>query len=94
VPFRYELGPETYNSQDALSVEWVNTINRWNNARGLPMGNLNTQNPQLFALDSNGNRIYDRYEAWLLDFSSSTITTLSLQAHRAAILVRSSVTGW
>ena len=49
----------TTDSQDLVSVEYVNTINRWNNARGLSMGNLNTQNPDLFLLDANGNRIDD-----------------------------------
>ena len=58
----------TNDSQDLVYVEYVNTINRWNNARGLSMGNLNQNNPDLFLLDSHGNRICDSYRAWYLDF--------------------------
>ena len=68
--YLYELAAGTYSTQDTGSVEWANSINRWNNARGLPMGNLNTQNPDLFALDAHGNRIDDSYGAWLLDFGT------------------------
>src|SRR5882762_11726251 len=56
--YLYVDGPDVYNDQDALPQMSINTISRYDNSRGHPMGSLNGNHPELFLLDSGGNRIY------------------------------------
>jgi hypothetical protein len=43
---------------DEKNIMFLNNVGRWNISRGHSMGNLNTNNPELFLLDSKLNRIY------------------------------------
>ena len=44
---------------DKKAIEYLNNVGRWNVSRGHSMGNLNTNHPELFLLDSKSNRTYD-----------------------------------
>ncbi len=57
---------------DGQDVRNMNNIGRWENARGHSMGNLNTDNPDLFLLKADGTRVqtYDSVNRFLMDFGS------------------------
>src|SRR5258708_8662721 len=56
--FLYEAGSEDSNYHDGLAPAYVNDIARYDLSRGHPMGSLNGNHPELFLLDSAGNRVY------------------------------------
>src|SRR6266853_4140279 len=78
--YLYVDGPNIYSDQDALSPLFLNSISRYNNSRGHPMGSLNGNHPELFQLDSGGNRLYSTIYSnpaggkffYLMDFGSAT----------------------
>ena len=86
--YLYELSGQTKNDQDAKPVKDVNSINRWNNARGLAAGSLNKENCDLFLLDSRGNRISDSYGAWYLDHGSQKLVDYWVAAVTADIIMQ------
>ncbi|MCK5242813.1 hypothetical protein KAR34_10205 [bacterium] len=45
------------NSEDHKTNPYKSSMGRWNVSRGHSMGNLNTDNPDLFLLDKNGDRV-------------------------------------
>src|SRR5712671_3315228 len=77
--YLYVDGPDVYNDQDALPQISINTLARHNVSRGHPMGSLNGDHPELFLLDSGGNRIYSTIYSnpaggkffYLMDFGSA-----------------------
>jgi len=80
--FNYQQGPDTWLDQDELDVLYVNNIVRYNDARGHSMGNLNTDNPDLFLLTASGRRIRTYYDEnrRLLDFGSAKFQAYWLEA--------------
>ena len=92
--YLYEDGPNAYNNQDALPAMSINAIGRYNVSRGHPMGSLNGDHPELYLLDSGGNRIYstvysnpaaDIYNH-LMDFGSAAYQSYWVTAVKADII--------
>ncbi len=92
--YLYEDGPNVYNNQDALPAMSINSIGRYNVSRGHPMGSLNGNHPELYLLDSEGNRIYstvysnpaaDIYNH-LMDFGSTAYQSYWVTAVKADIV--------
>lgn len=65
--YLYQFSFGAYDSQDNKLAVKINTISRWNDARGHSMGNLNIDHTELFLLDNKGERIHDKYGVWLMD---------------------------
>src|SRR5258706_4825482 len=92
--YLYVDGPDIYNDQDALPQMSINTISRYDNSRGHPMGSLNGNHPELFQLDSGGNRIYATgfsnpaggHFDYLMDFGSATYQSYWVTAVKADIV--------
>src|SRR5882762_11118232 len=92
--YLYLDGPDAYNDQDALPQISINTLGRHNVSRGHPMGSLNGDHPELFLLDSVGNRIYSlvysnpaaNHFNYLLDFGSAAYQSYWLTAVKADIV--------
>src|SRR6266853_2943807 len=92
--YLYVDGPDIYNNQDAQSQLFINTISRYNVSRGHPMGSLNGNHPELFLLDSGGNRIYATafshpgggHFDYLMDFGSSVYQSYWVTAVQADIV--------
>jgi len=80
--FNYQQGPDTWTNQDGSPVLNVNNIVRYNNTYGHSMGNLNTDNPDLFLLDSSGERLHTYYKdyRYVLDFGSPDFQAYWLEA--------------
>src|SRR5213596_203344 len=86
--FLYVDGPDVYNDQDAMPQIYINTLARYNVSRGHPMGSLNGDHPELFLLDSGGNRIYSvvysnpaaNHFNYLMDFGSAAYQSYWLTA--------------
>jgi hypothetical protein len=62
--FLYKDAVHDTNFDDSLAPQYLNVIARYNNARGLSMGSLNTNHPELFLTDVPGpvppaQRIYN-----------------------------------
>jgi hypothetical protein len=57
------------NNCDNSNILYLDNLGRWNVSRGHSMGNLNSDNADLFLLDSNSNRIYNPAyaSAWWAD---------------------------
>jgi chitodextrinase len=91
--FLYEDGPESQNYMDATAVVSINGLGRHDVSRGHSMGSLNGNHPELFLLDSSGNRIYSTgfsnpgaNQYWyLMDFGSSAYQAYWVEAIRADI---------
>src|SRR5882724_13038549 len=92
--YLYEDGPEAQNYMDALPQISINGMGRHNVSRGHSMGSLNGNHPELFLLDSSGNRIYNTgfsnvsaNQYWhLMDFGSSAYQTYWVTAVKADIV--------
>src|SRR5258706_564064 len=92
--YLYVDGPDVYNDQDALPQISINTLARHNVSRGHPMGSLNGDHPELFLLDSGGNRIYSLVYSnpaggrfnYLMDFGSAAYQSYWLTAVKADII--------
>src|SRR5712672_2631898 len=92
--YLYVDGPNVYNDQDALPQISINTLARHNVSRGHPMGSLNGDHPELFLLDSGGNRIYSLVYSnpaggrfnYLMDFGSAAYQSYWLTAVKADIV--------
>ena len=71
--YNYQLGREASSNDDASSVVYINNLGRWNISREHSMGNLNIDNPELFLLDSDDNRIENSAYAndWVMDIGSN-----------------------
>jgi hypothetical protein len=83
----YQGGPLTADNQDAWGADALNNLGRYNTARGLALGALNADHPELFLLDASGARISDneRNDYWCLDFGETTLQTYYSQATLADI---------
>ena len=92
--FLYVTGPEDSNYHDGLPQVYLNDIARYDVSRGHPMGSLNGDHPELFLLDSAGNRIYYTPQSnvatnqywYLMDFSAATYQAYWLTAVKADIV--------
>src|SRR5258708_2165721 len=92
--FPYVTGSDDSNYNDGLPQVYLNDIDRYNVSRGHPLGSLNGDHPELFLLDSAGNRIYyapasnlAANQFWyLMDFGSAIYQTYWLTAVKADIL--------
>lgn len=92
--FLYEAGAEDSNYQDGVPQVYLNGIDRYDASRGHPMGSLNGDHPELFLLDSAGNRIYYTAQSnvpanqywYLMDFGSAVYQTYWLTAVKADIV--------
>jgi uncharacterized repeat protein (TIGR01451 family) len=77
--YLYQMGPEAPNYKDTNLPQYLNGLGRFDLSRGHSMGSLNGDNPDLFLLDANGQRLYNfsflspvNNEYWyLMDFGSS-----------------------
>src|SRR6266699_1472090 len=56
--YLYDDGTEAANYQDTWGQEFTYGLGRYNVSRGHSMGSLNGNHPELFQLDSLGNRAY------------------------------------
>ncbi|TMH84822.1 MAG: hypothetical protein E6H45_10625, partial [Betaproteobacteria bacterium] len=92
--YLYVDGPDIYNDQDGQSALNINTISRYDVSRGHPMGSLNGNHPELFLLDSGGNRIYatafsfpagGKFD-YLMDFGSSVYQSYWVTAIKADVV--------
>src|SRR5215471_14369070 len=91
--YLYEMGPESQNYMDSTPVISINGLGRHNVSRGHSMGSLNGNHPELFLLDSSGNRIYSvassnpgANQSWyLMDFGSPTYQAYWIEAVKADI---------
>jgi hypothetical protein len=92
--YLYENGPESQNYMDANAAMSLNGLGRHNVSRGHSMGSLNGNRPELFQLDSSGNRIYSvafsnpgANQFWyLMDFGSPTYQAYWIEAVRTDIV--------
>src|SRR5215831_2189897 len=91
--YLYEMGSESQNYMDSTAVISINGLGRYNVSRGHSMGSLNGNHPELFQLDSSGNRIYNAgfsnpgaNQYWyLMDFGSSAYQAYWIEAVKADI---------
>ncbi len=83
-------GKDAGEATDEMDVARLNNIARFNNARGHSMGNLNTDNLDLFLLSAEGKRChtYHKDYRYLMDFGSEKFHTYWLEATAADILDR------
>jgi hypothetical protein len=92
--YLYENGPEEQNFGDNTDVWYLQGIGRYNISRGHSMGSLNGDHPELFLLDSLGDRIYNSgYSGggnfwYLMDFGAAAFQSYWLEAVRADIVAQ------
>lgn len=84
--YLYEFSFGSYDSQDKDPALKINTILRWTNSRGHSMGNLDTNHPELFLLDSKGRRIHDSYGVWVMDIGLQSYIDYWVEAVKADII--------
>ncbi|MHB9138848.1 MAG: putative glycoside hydrolase, partial [Victivallaceae bacterium] len=67
--YLYQLGGQINDNSDAVAIEWLNNLGRWNNRRTVPGTNVNQDHPEFFLLDSSSNRIYilGYPQSWQMD---------------------------
>ncbi|MCK5721886.1 MAG: hypothetical protein KAI84_05065, partial [Gammaproteobacteria bacterium] len=70
--FTYQ-GSRTHDDDDEKHIKFLNNVGRWNISRGHSKGSLNTDNPELFLLDSDSNRIRSIWGSYVMDVGSSYI---------------------
>jgi len=92
--YLYEMGSEAPSYLDSTPQVFLNGLGRYNISRGHPMGSLNGDHPELFLLDSLGNRIYNVPYAnpaanqywYLMDFGTAAYQSYWLTAVKADIV--------
>ncbi len=92
--YLYEMGSEAPSYLDSTPQVFLNGLGRYNISRGHPMGSLNGDHPELFLLDSLGNRIYNVPYAnpaanqywYLMDFGTAAYQSYWLTAVQADIV--------
>jgi hypothetical protein len=92
--YLYEEGPDAPNFSDDTPALFLNGLGRYNVSRGHPMGSLNGDHPELFLLDSLGNRIYNAGNSdpaagkywYLMDFGAADYQSYWLTAVKADIV--------
>ncbi|HEU4643994.1 MAG TPA: putative glycoside hydrolase, partial [Burkholderiales bacterium] len=92
--YLYQMGPEAQSYMDNLPVVSLYGLGRYDVSRGHAMGSLNGNNPGLFLLDGNGQRIYNKAYSnvsqgtyWhLMDFGSSAYQQYWLTGIKADIV--------
>src|SRR6266850_3051137 len=92
--YLYEEGPGAPSFLDDVAQLYLNGLGRYNVSRGHPMGSLNGDHPELFLLDSLGNRIYHvgpsvpaANQYWhLMDFGTAAYQSYWLTAVKADIV--------
>jgi len=90
----YDLGSEATCYDHATLQYYLNNLGRYNVSSGHPMGSLNGNHPELFLLDSAGNRIYNQWYStpstnrysYLMDFGSAAYQSYWLTAVKADII--------
>ncbi|HMH19810.1 MAG TPA: FG-GAP-like repeat-containing protein, partial [Burkholderiales bacterium] len=91
--YLYEMGAESQSYMDANPAIAINGLGRHNVSRGHSMGSLNGNHPELFQLDTSGNRIYNAgfsnvagNQFWyLMDFGNPAYQAYWVEAVRADI---------
>src|SRR6266699_1872075 len=89
--YLYDDGTEAANYQDTWGQEFTYGLGRYNVSRGHSMGSLNGNHPELFQLDSLGNRAYSAAYSipasntyfYLMDFGSPTWQAYWVEAIKA-----------
>jgi chitodextrinase len=92
--YLYQMGPEAQSYMDNLPAVSLYGLGRYNVSRGHAMGSLNGNNPGLFLLDGNGQRIYNKAYSnvaqgtyWhLMDFGSPAYQQYWLAATKADVV--------
>jgi chitodextrinase len=92
--YLYQMGPEAQSYMDNLPAVSLYGLGRYDASRGHAMGSLNGNNPGLFLLDGNGQRIYNKAYSnvsqgtyWhLMDFGSSAYQQYWLAATKADVV--------
>src|SRR6267143_2530094 len=92
--YLYEMGPETPSYLDGTPQLYRNGIVRYDVSRGHFMGSLNGNHPELYLLDSSGNRVYSTVfsnvganQYWhLMDFGTVAYQSYWLTAVKADIV--------
>src|SRR3989449_9562482 len=92
--YLYEEGPAAPSFLDDAAQLGLNGLGRYNVSRGHPMGSLTGDHPELFLLDSLGNRIYyvgasdpAANQYWyLMDFGAAAYQSYWLTAVKADIV--------
>ena len=92
--YLYEMGPETPSHLDDTPQLYLNGLGRYNVSRGHFMGSLNGDHPELYLLDSSGNRVYSTVlsnvsanQYWhLMDFGTAAYQSYWLTAVKADIV--------
>ncbi|MGH8224317.1 MAG: putative glycoside hydrolase, partial [Woeseiaceae bacterium] len=92
--YLYEMGPETPSHLDSTLQLHLNGLGRYNVSRGHFMGSLNGDHPELYLLDSSGNRVHSTVfsnvgagQYWhLMDFGTATYQSYWLTAVKADIV--------
>jgi hypothetical protein len=80
--YLYQAGRSTRDIDDHKPIVYLNNLGRWNISRGHSMGSLNIDNPELFLLDSDSNRIYSPSypDSWLMDVGSKAYQDYWIEA--------------
>jgi len=80
--YNYQQGPDTWLSSDGANILYINNIARYSNSMGHSMGNLDTDNPELFMLNSSGQRIwsYGSSNRRWMDFGNPNFQAYWLEA--------------
>src|SRR6266699_2224788 len=89
--YLYDDGTEAANYQDTWGQEFTYGLGRYHVSRGHSMGSLNGNHPELFQLDSLGNRAYSAAYSipasntyfYLMDFGSPTWQAYWVEAIKA-----------
>src|SRR6267378_3099509 len=92
--YLYEMGPETPSYLDGTPQLYLNGLGRYDVSRGHFMGSLNGNHPELYLLDSSGNRVYSTVfsnvganQYWhLMDFGTVAYQSYWLTAVKADIV--------
>src|SRR5882762_1345082 len=92
--YLYEMGPETPSYLDGTPQLYLNGLGRYDVSRGHFMGSLNGNHPELYLLDSSGNRLYSTVfsnvganQYWhLMDFGTVAYQSYWLTAVKADIV--------
>ena len=92
--YLYEMGPEAPSHLDSTLPLYLNGLGRYGVSRGHPMGSLNGNHPELFLLNSSGQRVYSlnfsnvgANQYWhLMDFGSAAYQSYWLSAVKADII--------
>jgi hypothetical protein len=88
--YLYQQGAESNESSDEQWALYLNNISRYKNSRNHSKGALYTHHPNLFLLDSDGNRIYDpaSNKRWKFDHGNTVFHDYWLEATISDIAIQ------